>query len=61
VVNGWKDPRINEELPLREYILAKYNEYIAQKYGLKPCPKIPPNYFRDLPTIKRQLQREIQN
>jgi hypothetical protein len=61
VVNGWKDPRINEELPLREYILAKYNEYIAQKYGLKPCPEIPPNYFRDLPTIKRQLQREIQN
>jgi hypothetical protein len=26
VFPGWKDPRINEELSLREYILATYNE-----------------------------------
>jgi hypothetical protein len=60
VFPGWKDPRINEELPLRQYILAKYNNEIAEKYNLKPSTKIPPNYSsRTLSDIKEQLEREI--
>jgi hypothetical protein len=31
VFTGWQDPRINEELPLRDYISAEYNNEIAQK------------------------------
>jgi hypothetical protein len=55
----WKDPRINEESPLREYILATYNNKIAEKCGLKPCPDVPQSYFRVLSTIKEQLKMEI--
>ena len=33
----WKDPRINEELAFRQYLLANYNKDIAKKYGLQPC------------------------
>ena len=57
---GWKVPRINEELPLRQYILATYNEDIAEKYGVKPCSTIPPEYFRDLSTIREQLARDTE-
>ncbi|EFX76005.1 hypothetical protein DAPPUDRAFT_322835 [Daphnia pulex] len=56
---SWKDPRINEESPLREYILATYNNKIAEKCGLKPCPDVPQSYFRVLSTIKEQLKMEI--
>jgi hypothetical protein len=60
VFPGWKDPRINEELPLREYILATYNNEIAQKYNKKPATEIPPNYSsRFLYDIKEQLERDI--
>ncbi len=60
VFPGWKDPRINEELPLRQYILAKYNNEIAKKYNVKPSTKIPPSYSsRTLSEIKEQLEREI--
>ncbi len=53
------DPKINEELPLREYILATYNEDIARKYNLKPCTDIPSQYAnRNLATIREQLERE---
>jgi hypothetical protein len=59
VFPGWKDPRINEELPLREYILATYNKEIAEKYNLKPSTKIPPSYSsRTLSEIKEQLKRD---
>ena len=61
VFRGWKDPRINDELPLREYILATYNEEIAKKYNLKPADDIPASYFRDLSSIKEQLERDIEN
>jgi hypothetical protein len=61
VFPGWNNPRINEELPLREYILATYNQDIAKRYHLKPCPNIPLKYFRDLVSIKEQLKREIEN
>jgi hypothetical protein len=59
VFPGWKDPRINEESPVREYILATYNEEIAKKYKLQPCSDIPANYFRDLSTIREQLKRDV--
>ncbi len=60
VFPGWKDPRINEELPLRQYILATYNNEIAKKYNVKPSIKIPPSYSsRTLSSIKKQLEREI--
>jgi hypothetical protein len=61
VFPGWKDPRINEELPLREYIMAKYNEEIAKKYEAKPADDIPASYSRDLSFIKEQLKRDIAN
>ena len=56
----WKVPRINEELPLRQYILATYNEEIAKKYKLKACSTIPSEYFRNLLTIREQLIRDTQ-
>jgi hypothetical protein len=56
---GWKDPRINEELTLREYIFATYNEEIAKKYEKKPCANVPAKYFRDLSTIREQLKRDM--
>ena len=59
VFPGWKNPRIHEELPVREYILATYNEDIAIKYNLKPAKDIPASYYRDLSSIKEQLKREI--
>jgi ribosomal protein L12E/L44/L45/RPP1/RPP2 len=59
VFPGWKDPRIFEELPVREYILATYNKQIAAKYDLKPSTNIPKNYHRDLSSIKKQLEMEI--
>jgi hypothetical protein len=55
----WKNPKLQEELPVREYILATYNEKIAQKYNLKPAKDIPASYYRDLSSIKEQLKREI--
>jgi hypothetical protein len=61
VFPGWKDPRMNEELPLREYIMATYNEKIAKKYNKKPADDIPASYSRDLSSIKEQLEREIAN
>jgi hypothetical protein len=60
VFSGWKDPRINEELPLRQYILATYNKEIAEIYNYKPSTEIPPSYSsRTLSSIKEQLEREI--
>ena len=59
VFPGWKDPRINEELTLREYIFATYNEEIAKKYEKKPCANVPAKYFRDLSTIREQLKRDM--
>jgi hypothetical protein len=60
VFPGWKDPRISEELPLRQYILATYNNEIAKKYNVKPSTKIPPSYSsRTLSEIKDQLKRDI--
>jgi hypothetical protein len=56
---GWKDPKINEESPLREYILATYNEELAAKYGVKPCSDVPASYFRVLSTIKEQLKTQV--
>ena len=51
VFPGWKGPRINEELPLRQYILATYKEDLTKLYNVKPCSTIPPKYFRFLPNI----------
>jgi hypothetical protein len=59
VFPGWKNPRTNEESPLREYIFATYNEEIAKKYKKKPCANVPAKYFRDLSTIREQLKRDI--
>ena len=59
VFPGWENPRICEDLPLREYILANYNEVIASKYNLKPCTNIPPQYrSRKLEYIRQELERE---
>lgn len=60
VFPGWKDPRIHEELPLREYVLATSNEEI-EKNGLKPCQNIPAKYSRNLASVKEQLKRDIEN
>jgi hypothetical protein len=60
VFPGWKDPRSNEELPLRQYILTTYNKEIAKKYNKKPSTQIPSNYStRTLSSMKEQLKREI--
>jgi hypothetical protein len=60
VFSGWKDPRINEELPLRQYILATYNNEIAEHYDVKSSTKIPPSYSsRTLSDIKGELERGI--
>jgi hypothetical protein len=60
VFSGWKDPRINENSPLREYILTTYNKEIAKKYNVKLSTQIPSSYSsRTLSSIKEQLQREI--
>jgi hypothetical protein len=59
VFPGWKNPRIAEELPLREYILAVYNKDIARMHNTLPCTTIPSTYFRSLSTIKKQLKRDI--
>ncbi len=56
----WKNPKLQEELPVREYILATYNEDIAKKYNKKPAHDIPASYFRDLKSIKKQLENDIQ-
>lgn len=61
VFPGWKNPRINEELPVREYILATHNEDLAKKYKMKPCADISSSFFRSLATVKEQLKRELQN
>jgi hypothetical protein len=59
-LDGKNDPRIKEELPLREYILATYNNEIAEKYNLKHSTEIPSSYFsRTLSSVKEQLKREI--
>ncbi len=60
VFPGWKDPRINKNSPLCEYILTTYNKEIANKYNKKPSTQIPSNYSsRTLSSMKEQLQREI--
>ncbi|XP_046636048.1 uncharacterized protein LOC124314746 [Daphnia pulicaria] len=59
VFRGWRNPRIIEEMPVREYILATYNKEIAEKYKVKPSENIPASYFRDLSSIKKQLERDI--
>nr|CAH0102501.1 unnamed protein product [Daphnia galeata] len=56
----WKNPKLQEELPVREYILATYNDEIAEKYNKKPADDIPASYFRDLKSIKKQLENDIQ-
>ena len=58
VFPGWMDPKINEELQFRQYILATYNEDIAKKYDLKPCTDIPSHFFRDFATVREQLKRD---
>lgn len=60
VFPGWKNPLINEDVPLREYIFAKFNDEIAKRYHMKPCFEIPQNYYRDLWAIKKQLEMDTQ-
>ena len=58
----WKQPSINgEEWPLREYIMATYNERIADEHGRKPCPDVPDHYKRDLNTIRQNIENEIKS
>jgi hypothetical protein len=60
VYPGWKNPSINEELPLRQYILATYNNEMAKKYNVKPLTHIPSSYSsRTLSSMKKQLKKEI--
>jgi hypothetical protein len=59
VFPGWRNPRIIEDMPVREYILATYNKQIAEKYKVKPSENIPRTYFRNLSSIKEKLEREI--
>ena len=54
----WMDPKINEQMQLRQYILAIYNEDIANKYGFKPCTNIPAHFFRDLISIRENLKKD---
>lgn len=57
---GWNDPRIFEEQPLGEYILATYNDRIAKKYGVKACEEIPLRFYtRNLAGIRAQLEMEL--
>ena len=58
VYPDWMDPKINEEIQLRQYIVATYHEDIAKKYDIKPCTNIPSNFPRDLATIREQLKRD---
>jgi len=47
-----------EHLPLREYILAEYNEQIAEYYMVEPCVDIPPEYHHNLGSIRLQLKEK---
>jgi hypothetical protein len=60
VFPGWKEPLINEGLPLREYIFATYNKEIAKVYHKVPCCEIPRNYFRDFWDVEEQLKMDPQ-
>ena len=60
VFPGWKNPLINEDVPLRQYIFAQYNDEIAEQYHMEPCVEIPRNYYRDLWAIKKQLEMDTQ-
>lgn len=52
----WKDPRINKELPFRQYLPVTYNKDIAKKYNVEPCDEIPTHFARDLSKIRDQLK-----
>ena len=61
VYSRTKVPRINEDISLRQYILATYSKDIAilaKEYNLKPCSDSLLNIFRSLSTIREQLIRE---
>jgi hypothetical protein len=60
VFPGWKNPLINEDVPLRQYIFAQYNDEIAEQYHQEPCVEIPRNYYRDLWAVKKQLEMDTQ-
>ena len=58
---GWLKPKWAENWPLREYILANYNEDIAKLYGVLPSSEIPTEYKRDLDCIRDNIQSQLQN
>ena len=61
VFPGWKAPQTNVTMPLREYIFAKHNKEIADRYNVRPCKSIPSAYDQhDLSTIREQLRRDIE-
>ena len=58
VYSDWMEPKLDERLPLREYIFAKYQEELAHKYEVKECIEIPSAYSNhDLETIRLNLER----
>ena len=58
VYSRTKVPRINEDISLRQYILATYSKDIAKEYNLKLCSDSLLNIFRSPSTIREQLIRE---
>ncbi len=52
----WKTPSLVKDLPLRQFIMANYNEEIAKKYGMEVCKDIPQHYFHDLSDIRKHLE-----
>ena len=58
VFPDWLQPTFMEHLPLREYILATYNQQIAKHYKKKPSVDIPPEYHHNLYNIRLQLKEK---
>ncbi|OQR81129.1 hypothetical protein ACHHYP_16720 [Achlya hypogyna] len=54
---GWAVPQPSQPLPLREYIFAKYQMELSQKYNKGKSTNIPQSYFHDLDDLTRQINR----
>ncbi|OQR90159.1 hypothetical protein THRCLA_09422 [Thraustotheca clavata] len=58
VFTTWELPSIKQPLPLREYLFAHCQDYLAVKYELQISSSVPAKYYsHDLDEIDRQLNR----
>ncbi|OQR82191.1 hypothetical protein THRCLA_11062 [Thraustotheca clavata] len=56
VYPAWALPTIQRPLPLREYIFARYQDQLVEKYDRKKCSKVPPEFLsHDLEVIERDI------